>query len=204
MIHSNKGDPMKTILKLPLALFMPLAALANPVTYTIDPLHSFPNFSVNHMNMTMVHGRFERMTGKITLDPAAKTGSMEVKVPTATVSTGDAKRADGARARDEHLRSADFFNSAEFPDMTFKSTKLNFAGDKVESVEGNLTLLGVTKPVKLQVTHFNCGPHPFSKKPMCGAYVEGNIKRTDFGMNFGVPAISDEVKLAIGIEAYPE
>lgn len=54
------------------------------------------------------------------------------------------------------------------------------------------------------MTHFNCGPHPFSKKPMCGAYVEGAIKRTDFGMKFGVPAISDDVKLAIGIEAYPE
>ena len=65
-------------------------------------------------------------------------------------------------------------------------------------------MLGVTKPVKLSVTHFNCGPHPFSKKPMCGAYVEGAIKRSEFGMKFGVPAISDEVKLAIGIEAYPE
>ena len=125
-------------------------------------------------------------------------------MPTASVSTGDAKRADGARSRDEHLRTADFNNSSEFPEMVFKSTKLNFSGEKLESVDGNLTLLGVTRPVKFQVTHFNCGPHPFSKKPMCGAYVEGTIKRTDFGMKFGVPAISDDVKLAIGIEAYPE
>jgi polyisoprenoid-binding protein YceI len=202
--HAVEETLMKTQIRIVCALALPCAAFASPQTYNIDPLHSFPNFTVNHLGMTMVHGRFERMTGKIVLDPSAKTGSMEVKVPTATVSTGDAKRADGARARDEHLRSADFFNSAEFPDMVFKSTKLNFAGDKVDSVEGNLTLLGVTKPVKLQVTHFNCGPHPFSKKPMCGAYVEGSIKRTDFGMKFGVPAISDDVKLAIGIEAYPE
>jgi polyisoprenoid-binding protein YceI len=193
--------PIRTLLGIAL---VPFAAAAAPVTYTIDSLHSFPNFSVNHLGMTMVHGRFERMSGKIVYDAAAKTGSLEVHVPTSTVSTGDAKRADGARARDEHLRSADFFNSAEFPDMTFKSTKINFAGERPESVEGNLTLLGVTRPVKFQLTQFNCGPHPFSKKPMCGAYVEGTIKRTDFGMKFGVPAISDDVKLAIGVEAYPE
>ena len=195
---------MKTATRLLMLLALPMGALASQQTYNIDPIHSFPNFAINHLGMTMVHGRFERMTGKITLDTAAKTGTMEIKVPTETVSTGDAKRADGARSRDEHLRSADFFNSKEFPDMVFKSTKLNFAGDKVESVEGNLTLVGVTKPVKFQVTHFNCGPHPFSKKPMCGAYVEGTIKRTDFGMKFGVPAIADDVKIAIGIEAYPE
>jgi polyisoprenoid-binding protein YceI len=195
---------MTRIPQLLAVLLVPLAAAAAPVTYNVDPIHSFPNFTINHLGMTNVHGRFERMSGKITLDTAAKTGSMEIKIPTETISTGDAKRADGARSRDEHLRSADFFNSKEFPEMVFKSTKLNFAGDKVESVEGNLTLLGVTKPMKLQVTSFNCGPHPFSKKPMCGAYVEGTIKRTDFGMKFGVPAISDDVKLAIGLEAYPE
>jgi polyisoprenoid-binding protein YceI len=194
----------RSVSTLMLALLAPLSVWAAPVTYNIDPLHSFPNFSVNHLGMTQVHGRFERMTGKITLDTAAKTGSLEVKIPTATVSTGDAKRADGTRSRDEHLRTPDFFNSAEFPDMVFKSTKLNFAGEKVESVEGNLTLLGVTKPVKLNVTMFNCGAHPFNKKPMCGAFVEGVIKRTDFGMKFGVPGVSDEVKLAIGLEAYPE
>jgi polyisoprenoid-binding protein YceI len=195
---------MTRIPKLIALLLAPAATFAAPVTYTIDPIHSFPNFSVNHLGMTQVHGRFEHMTGKIVYDSAAKTGSMEVRVPTETVSTGDAKRADGGRSRDEHLRSADFFNSKEFPEMVFKSTRLNFAGDKLESVEGNLTMAGVTKPVKFNVTSFNCGPHPFSKKPMCGAYVESTLKRTDFGMKFGVPAISDEVKLSIGLEAYPE
>ena len=195
---------MKHLPKLLIAFLAPACVFAAPVTYSIDPLHSFPNFTINHLGMTNIHGRFDRMTGKIVYDAAAKSGSMEVKVQAASVTTGDAKRADGARSRDEHLRSADFFNSAEFPEIVFKSTKMNFAGDKPESVEGNLTLLGVTKPVKFQVTSFNCGPHPFTKKPMCGAYVEGTIKRTDFGMKFGVPAVADEVKLAIGLEAYPE
>jgi polyisoprenoid-binding protein YceI len=195
---------MKTLPRLALLLALPVGALAAPQTYNIDPMHSFPNFTIGHLGVSTIHGRFERISGKITLDPAAKTGSMEVKVPTATVSTGDAKRENGARSRDEHLRSADFFNSAEFPDMTFKSTKFNFSGDKVESVEGNLTLLGVTKPVKLHVTQFFCGANPFTKKQMCGADAEAAIKRSDFGMKFGVPAISDDVKLSIGIEAYPE
>jgi len=195
---------MKSIRHALLALLVPFAATAAPVAYNIDSLHSFPNFSVNHLGMSTVHGRFEQMKGKIVYDAAAKTGSLEVHIPTATVSTGDAKRADGQRSRDEHLRSADFFNAAEFPEMTFKSTKLNFAGDKLESIDGNLTLLGVTKPVKLNVTSFVCGPNPFSKKPMCGANAESTIKRTDYGMKFGVPAISDDVKLVIGVEAYAE
>jgi len=178
--------------------------LAAPQTYAIDPIHSFPYFKINHLGMTSVLGRFERMTGKVVFDQAAKSGSLEVKIPTATVSTGDGKRADGSRSRDDHLRAADFFNSAEFPEMTFKSTKFHFNGDALDGIEGNLTLLGVTKPVKLNVTSFKCAPHPFTKKPMCGADVEGSIKRTDFGIKFGVPAISDEVKLMIGVEAYPE
>lgn len=195
-----------------LACLAPLSVLAAPQTYAIDPVHSFPNFTINHLGMTTIHGRFDKMSGKIVLDTAARTGTIDVKIETASVNTGDARheagswaaRNYGPRSRDEHLRTADFFNSAEFPELLYKSTKLNFNGDALQSVEGNLTLLGVTKPVKLNVTSFKCGPHPFNKKPMCGAYAEGSIKRTDFGIKFGVPAISDEVKLAIGIEAYPE
>ncbi len=187
-----------------LACLAPLCVLAAPQTYVIDPIHSFPNFRINHLGMASIMGRFEKMTGKVVFDPAAKSGSLEVKIPTATVSTGDGKRADGVRSRDDHLRTADFFNSAEYPEMTYKSTKFNFNGDALESIEGNLTLLGVSKPVKLAVSSFKCGPHPFTKKPMCGADAEAILKRTDFGMKFGVPAIADDVKLMIGVEAYPE
>ena len=195
-----------------LVCLLPVSAFAAPETYSIDPVHSFPNFEINHLGMSTVHGRFERMAGKITLDRVAKTGSLEAKIETASVSTGDAKHAPGSwaeknygpRSRDEHLRTPDFFNSAEFPDMVYKSTKFNFNGDALESIDGTLTLSGVTKPVKLTVTHFKCGPNPFSKKPMCGADAEASIKRTDFGIKFGVPAIADEVKLSINVEAYLE
>ena len=182
----------------------PLAAMAAPTTYVIDPLHSFPNFTINHLGMSTIHGRFDKMAGKITIDQGAKTGSLEAKIASVSVNTGDSKRADGTRSRDEHLRSADFFNSAEFPDVVYKSTKFNFKGDDVESVDGTLTMLGVTRPVKLTVTSFKCGPHPFSKKPMCGADVQATIKRTDWGIKFGVPAIADDVNLMLNIEAYPE
>ena len=185
-------------------IFLPFSALAAPQTYVMDPLHSYPNFTVNHLGMSTIHGRFDKMAGKIVLDQAAKTGSLEARISTASINTGDVKRADGTRSRDDHLRTPDFFNSSEFPEMVYKSTKFNFNGDTLESVDGNLTMVGVTKPVKLTVVSFKCGPHPFSKKAMCGADAEATIKRTDFGVKFGVPAISDEVKLLISLEAYPE
>lgn len=187
-----------------LVLLTPLAAMAEPHSYNINVLHSYPNFTVNYLGLLPITGRFDKMSGKIMLDQTAKSGSVEVKIATASVTTGDAKRADGARSRDDHLRSADFFNSTEFPEMAYKSTKFNFNGEALESVEGNLTLLGVTKPVKLQASSFKCGPHPFSKKPVCGALLEATIKRTDFGIKFAVPAIADDIKLAIGILADQE
>lgn len=203
---------MSRLSTIALAWVLPVSAFAAAETYAIDPIHSFPNFSVSHLGMSTLHGRFDRMSGKITLDRAAKTGALEVKIESASVTTGDAKhepgsaaaKAYGPRSRDEHLRSADFFNAAEFPEMTYKSTKFNFSGEALESIEGNLTLLGVTKPVKLSVAAFKCAPHPFTKKAMCGADAKTTIKRTDFGMKTFVPAVSDEVKIMLGVEAYSE
>ena len=187
-----------------IALLLPFGAIAAPETYTLDPTHTIANFSVQHLGMSTVYGHFEHATGQVVLDRAAKSGSVEVKIPTATISTGDAKRTDGQRSRDEHLRTTDFFSVAEFPDMTFKSTKMNFVGDKIQSVDGTLTLLGVTKPIMLTATSFNCGANPMSKQEMCGGDLVGSIKRSDFGMKYGVPAICDEVKLIIAVEGYKQ
>ena len=187
-----------------LAAAIPFAAAAAPETYNLDPTHTIPSFSVSHFGMSTVRGLFEGTTGKVVLDRNAKTGSIEAKIPTGSVFTGYLKQTGSGRTRDEHLRAADFFNAAEFPEMVFKSTKFNFAGDKPDTIEGTLTLLGVTKPLTLKVDSFVCGPHPFNKKEMCGADLSGSIKRADFGMKFGVPAISDEVKLAIAVEAYKQ
>jgi len=182
----------------------PLAAIAQVETYKVDPIHSFPHFGIDHFGVSTIWGRFDKMTGGFTIDRAAKKGAVELTIETASVTTGDTDKGTRARSRDEHLRQADFFNTAEFPRMTYKSTSVKFNGDAPSEIEGQLTLLGVTKPVTIKVDRWTCKDHPMSKKPMCGGNASGSFKRTDFGMKFGVPAIGDEVKLMINFEAYKE
>ncbi|WP_028456150.1 YceI family protein [Chitinilyticum litopenaei] len=171
------------------------SAVAAPVNYTIDQSHTYPQFTVDHLGFSTQHGRFNKTSGAIVLDQAAKTGSVDISIDTASIDTGWAKR-------DEHLKSEDFFNVAKFPAMTFKSKNLKFAGDKLVSVSGDFTLLGVTKPLTLNVSTFKCvDSHPMAKKPWCGADATATIKRSEFGMNTYVPAVGDEVKLTIQIEA---
>jgi polyisoprenoid-binding protein YceI len=192
--------------KLAVALLsaLPLAAAAAPESYTMDPFHSYPQFEVNHLGMSNMRGRFDKTTGKFTIDRAAKTGTLELVVQTASLSTGDNDKGNRPRARDEHLRSADFFNVAEFPTMTYKAGSVKFSGDNVSSIEGSLTLLGVTKPLALTVDGWKCGPHPVSKKEMCGANAHGTFKRSDFGMKYGIPVVGDEIKLWVEVEGYKD
>jgi len=187
-----------------LAVALPLSAVAAPENYTIDPFHTFPNFEVNHLGMSNIRGQFTKTTGKFSIDHAAKTGTLEIAVQTASITTGDGDKAGRPRSRDEHLRSPDFFNVAEFPTMTYKSTGVKFNGDNPGTIDGNLTLLGATKPLTLHVENWKCGPNPASKKEMCGGNASGTLKRTDYGMKFGVPMISDELKLWIEIEGYKD
>jgi len=188
-----------------LALTVPLTAVAAPETYALDPYHTYPNFSVDHMTFSTIYGRFDKSSGKFVLDKAAKSGSVELVVETASINAADNEKGSRQRSRDDHLRSPDFFNVAEYPRMTFKSTGVKFNGDNLATIEGNLTLLGVTKPLVLRVDRWKCGAHPINKKEMCGGHAAGSLKRSDFGMKFGLPvAVSDEVKLMIGFEAYRE
>jgi Uncharacterized conserved protein len=188
-----------------LVLALPLTAAAAPETYTLDPYHTYPNFTIEHLGFSMIYGRFDKSSGKFILDKAAKTASLEMMVETASINAADNEKGNRQRSRDDHLRSPDFFNVAEYPRMTYKSTSVKFNGDNPAAVEGNLTLLGVTKPLALHVDRWKCGPNPFSKKEMCGGTASGTLKRSDFGMKFGLPvAVGDEVKLLIGFEAYKE
>lgn len=179
---------------------LPLAAAANPEQFTLDPFHTYPNFTVEHWGFSTLHGRFDKSAGKFTLDRKARTGSVELVVDTASINTGDNEKLGRPRSRDEHLRAADFFNSAEFPKMFFKSTKVVFSGDYPSSLDGQLTLLGVTRPVTFKLDRFKCGPNPYNKKDRCGGNASGRIKRSDFGMKMAIPAVGDEITLMVEFE----
>jgi polyisoprenoid-binding protein YceI len=187
-----------------LAAALPLSALAAPENYTIDPTHTYPHWEANHLGMSNWRGQFGKSAGKFVLDRAAKTGSVEITVQTASIISGDSDRGSRPRSLDEHLRSPDFFNVTEYPTMTYKSTNVKFNGDYPGTIEGNLTLLGVTKPLVLHVENWKCGPNPFSKKEMCGGNASGAFKRSEFGMKYIIPAVSDEIKLWIQVEGYKD
>ncbi len=163
-------------------------------SYTVDSRHTWPVFEVNHLGFSTQRGRFNKSSGKITLDTAAKKGSVDLTIETASIDMGLDKW-------DEHLKSDEFFNVAQFPTMQFTSDKLVFDGDRVVAAEGSFTLLGVTKPLTLTVSNFRCAPHPMVKKPACGADITANLKRSEFGMTKFVPAVSDEVRISVPVEA---
>lgn len=187
-----------------LAVALPLGVLAAPEFYTIDPIHTYSHWEVNHFGVSNWRGRFDKSAGKFTLDRAEKTASVEITVQTASVSSGDHDKGSRPRSLDEHMRTPDFFNVAEYPTMTYKSTSVKFNGDYPGTIEGNLTLLGVTKPLVLRVENWICKPHPFNKKEMCGGNASGSFKRSDFGMKYAIPAVGDEIKLWIQIEGYKD
>ena len=194
-----------TLLTLSVALLAaPLAALAVPESYPLDPTHTYPSFHVEHWGLSQMHGRFDKTSGKFSFDRAAKTGSTELSIDTASLTTGDSVKGNRPQSRDDHLKGADFFNVKEFPTMSFKSTKVSFTGDLPSAVDGNLTLLGVTKPVSLKFESFKCGQNPFTKKDRCGGNAVGSFKRSDFGMKYAVPAVGDLITLNIEFEGDKE
>ncbi|GAA5176817.1 YceI family protein [Niveibacterium umoris] len=163
-------------------------------TYNFDATHTWPSFEINHFGLSTQRGRFDKTTGKAVIDFAAKKGSVEAVIETGSINMGFEKW-------NEHLKSEDFFNAAKFPTMTFKADALTFDGDKVVAADGTLTLLGVTKPVKLTVSNFKCLPHPMLKVQACAADISTTIKRSDWGMTKYVPYVSDEVTIKIPVES---
>ncbi|MGZ4960587.1 MAG: YceI family protein [Methylomonas sp.] len=188
---------MKRTALLPLAALFSGAALAAPETYVIDANHTLPRFSYSHFGYSTQVSRFDKTSGKIVLDRQAKTGSVDVVVDMASVDTG-------IPLFNEHIQGEDFLDTAKYPTMTFTSNNLTFEGDKLVAVGGTLTLKGISKPVTLTVTSFQCMPHPMLKKDACGANATALIKRTDFNMGKYAPQVSDEVTITIPVEAVKE
>lgn len=169
-------------------------AWAAPATYVLEGDHSFAHFSYVHVGFSKQTSRFDKTSGTITYDAAAKKAAVEVTIDMKSVSTGVA-------ALNEHLQAADFFDVAKYPTATFKSTAVKFEGDRPASIEGNLTIKGITKPVTFTVTRFRQGPHPMSGKPAIGANATAKIKRTEFNAGQYAPMTSDEVELEVVVEA---
>ena len=163
--------------------------------YDIDPTHTQVQFTYNHMGFSNITGRFDEVKGDFLFDVADPTkSSVSITIPVASISTGVDKL-------DQHLLKADFFDAAQFPTATFKSTGVTAAGEGKLAVAGDLTIHGVTRAVVLDVTINGTGEHPMRKLPAAGFDASTTIKRSDFGMGNYVPAVGDEVKIAITVEA---
>ena len=192
---------MQKLVQLSSALLLTIAAaapaVAAPATYIVDGSHSFPRFSYVHFGYSTQMSGFNKTSGKIMFDKEAKTGAVDIVIDTTSVDTG-------STVFNQHIQGEDFFDTAKFPTATFKSTKVVFAGDKPATIEGNLTIKGVTKPVTLVVTSFQAMPHPMMKKDVVGANASVTIKRSDFNAGKYAPYVGDEVKIDIAVEAIKE
>ena len=174
------------------------AAPATADTYVIDKGHTHILFQVSHLGFSNTHGEFLEFDGSFEFDPESPGNSrVDVTIDTASIDSGHAER-------DEHLRNSDFFNVEQHPTMTFETTAVEVTGEDTATLTGDLTLLGTTQPVTLDVTLNGLGPHPFREETtVAGFTATGTINRSDFGMTFGVPAIGDEVTIVIEMEASP-
>ncbi|MDR2220374.1 MAG: YceI family protein [Methylobacillus sp.] len=172
-------------------------AHAAPETYVTDANHTFANFSYTHLGYSVQMSRFDNVAGKIVLDRAARAGSVDITITTASVNTG-------SETFNEHIQGEDFLDTKQFPKATFKGDKVEFSGDQPVKVSGTLTLKGITKPVTLSISNFHCMMHPMKKVEACGANATTVVKRSDFNMSKYVPNVGDEVTINIAVEASKE
>lgn len=169
-------------------------ACAAADTYAIDPSHTYPSFEADHMGISVWRGKFTKTSGTVVLDRAAKSGSVDITIDMNSVDFGHQKM-------NEHAKKPDIFDVAQFPTATFKGNKVRFNGDTPVAVEGDFTLHGVTRPLTLTINKFKCIDHPMLKREVCGADASATFQRSDYGVTFGLPRFSPEVKLAIQVEA---
>ena len=186
---------MKTILAAALLAASTALAAAAPQTYTIDPSHAQVIFSYNHLGFSTTYGMFSGFEGTVTLDEEDPSASaIEITIPVESMITG-------WDARTGHFLSADFFNVADAPVATFTSTSVEPTGDKTANITGDLSINGVTKEVTLEATVNNIGPNPVNQAQTAGLSATTTVLRSDFNLGAFAPAVSDEVKLVIEVEA---
>ena len=186
---------MKHFIAATLAASVATIAVAAPDTYMIEPGHTYPSFEADHMGISILRGKFTKSSGTVVLDRAAKTGTLDIAIDASTLDFGNEKL-------NKHASGPDMFDVAKFPTATYKSKSITFNGDMPATVNGELTLHGVTKPVVLHINKFKCIQHPMLKREVCGADASATFNRADFGIDYAVKmGFNPEVKLAIQVEA---
>lgn len=176
-----------------LACALALPAAAAVENYTIESNHTYPSFKAPHLGISFWRGKFTKTTGKVTLDRTAKTGTVDITIDATTIDFGHAKM-------NEHAMGPEFFDTGKYPTIAY-SGKLVFDGDTPKSVDGNLTLHGVTRPVKLDIASFKCITHPMFKKEDCGADASAEFNRSDFGITKYGDGDAGKVWIEIQVEA---
>ena len=194
---NKKGSDVRIALCVALALACG-AASAVPVAYEIDPEHTYPSFEADHMGLSIWRGKFTKSRGKVTMDRAAATGTVEVVIETASIDFGHAKLAEVMVAPDQ-------LDAAKYPTITYKGRLERFVAGSPTEVKGELTLHGVTRPLALKINMFKCIPHPFLKREWCGADAFGAFDRSKFGLDYAPQwGFKPEVTLRIQVEAVAE
>lgn len=181
-----------------LAALVSATAFAAPVTYKLDPAHTYPSFEADHFGgLSVWRGKFDATSGEVVYDKDAKSGSINVTVDMSSVDFGMPKL-------NEHAKSPEIFDAAKYPTATYAGKFTKWNGASPSEAEGTLTLHGVTKPVTLKIDSFKCIINPMSKKEVCGADATATFKRSDFGVDFGEKfGFKMEVKLQIQVEGSP-
>lgn len=172
------------------------SALAAPVTYEVDPAHTYPSFAADHMGgLSVWRGKFDKSSGTIVLDKDKSTGTVDITVDTSSINFGHEKL-------NEHAKGPDLFDVTKFPTATYKGKLASFKNGAPTEVQGEFTLHGVTKPLTLKINQFLCKPNPMTKKEVCGADASATFNRKDYGLGFGdAYGFKMDVALEIQVEA---
>jgi polyisoprenoid-binding protein YceI len=187
---------MKTALAAVTLTLVAAYAVADPVTYQVDPSHTYPSFEADHFGgLSVWRGKFDHTTGTVVLDKDKGTGTVDVTVDATSIDFGMPKL-------NEHAKSAEMFDVAKYPTATYKGTLVSFKNGVPTQVEGQFTLHGVTRPLTLTIDQFMCKSNPMDKKEHCGADAIGSFNRADYGITYGDKyGFKMDVKLAIQVEA---
>lgn len=170
------------------------AVMAEPVSYSIDSTHTFPRFVYDHMGFSTQVNRFTQTTGTVVYDEEAETAEVDIVIDMTSVETG-------TETFNGHIQGEDFFDTENYPEATFQSTQVHFDQGVPSAIDGELTIKGITKEVTLEVQRFTRAEHPMMQRDAIGADATVKVKRSDFNVDKYAPAISDEVRIDISLEA---